>query len=173
MSFFTCFLCLSKILSSFYICVFIQYWMLSKNNEIRRDDGCLDYSGGDNVIIYPCHGQHGNQEWQYREVDIQRIDSCSKDLREGGQLKSFLFLLFTMFRPIQSLIFKDVIFSFYKERNFLSCNAKKKHCVNNKNKNGFYSPSLILLKIIDCIGYCHTTSFINSFIIRLIGSNSN
>lgn len=44
-----------------------QYWMLSKNNEIRRDDGCLDYSGGDNVIIYPCHGQHGNQEWQYRE----------------------------------------------------------------------------------------------------------
>lgn len=44
-----------------------QYWMLSKHDEIRRDDGCLDYSGGDNVIIYPCHGQHGNQEWQYRE----------------------------------------------------------------------------------------------------------
>lgn len=45
-----------------------QYWMLSKNGEIRRDDGCLDYSGGDNVIIYPCHGQKGNQEWEYREV---------------------------------------------------------------------------------------------------------
>ncbi|XP_029652605.1 polypeptide N-acetylgalactosaminyltransferase 5-like isoform X2 [Octopus sinensis] len=44
-----------------------QYWMLSKNDEIRRDDGCLDYSGGENVIIYPCHSQHGNQEWQYRE----------------------------------------------------------------------------------------------------------
>lgn len=45
-----------------------QYWMLSKNGEIRRDDGCLDYSGGsNNVIIYPCHGQKGNQEWEYRE----------------------------------------------------------------------------------------------------------
>ncbi|XP_061179940.1 polypeptide N-acetylgalactosaminyltransferase 5-like isoform X2 [Saccostrea echinata] len=44
-----------------------QYWMLSKNGEIRRDDGCLDYSGGENVIVYPCHSQKGNQEWQYRE----------------------------------------------------------------------------------------------------------
>lgn len=44
-----------------------QYWMLSKNSEIRRDDGCLDYSGGESVIIYPCHGQKGNQEWLYRE----------------------------------------------------------------------------------------------------------
>lgn len=42
--------------------------MLSKNGEIRRDDGCLDYSGGESVIVYPCHGQKGNQEWQYREV---------------------------------------------------------------------------------------------------------
>ncbi|XP_052797726.1 polypeptide N-acetylgalactosaminyltransferase 5-like isoform X2 [Mya arenaria] len=44
-----------------------QYWMLSKNGEIRRDDGCLDFSGGESVIIYPCHGQKGNQEWNYRE----------------------------------------------------------------------------------------------------------
>ncbi|XP_065928717.1 polypeptide N-acetylgalactosaminyltransferase 5-like [Magallana gigas] len=47
-----------------------QYWMLSKNGEIRRDDGCLDYSGGESVIVYPCHGQKGNQEWQYREIFI-------------------------------------------------------------------------------------------------------
>ena len=46
--------------------------MLSKNGEIRRDDGCLDYSGGESVIVYPCHGQKGNQEWQYREVSIGR-----------------------------------------------------------------------------------------------------
>lgn len=44
-----------------------QYWMLSKGGEIRRDDGCLDYSGGESVIIYPCHSQKGNQEWVYRE----------------------------------------------------------------------------------------------------------
>ncbi|GFS11595.1 polypeptide N-acetylgalactosaminyltransferase [Elysia marginata] len=60
-----------------------QFWMLSKAGEIRRDDGCLDYSGGDHVIIYPCHGQKGNQEWQYREFwmlskagEIRRDDGC-------------------------------------------------------------------------------------------------
>ncbi|ESO90718.1 hypothetical protein LOTGIDRAFT_123129, partial [Lottia gigantea] len=62
-----------------------QYWMMSKNNEIRRDDGCLDYSGGENVIIYPCHGQRGNQEWQYREdntvfhVNTQKCAEVSVD----------------------------------------------------------------------------------------------
>lgn len=47
--------------------------MLSKNGEMRRDDGCLDYSGGESVIVYPCHGQKGNQEWQYREVGQDQI----------------------------------------------------------------------------------------------------
>lgn len=40
---------------------------------MRRDDGCLDYSGGESVIVYPCHGQKGNQEWQYREVGQHQI----------------------------------------------------------------------------------------------------
>lgn len=40
---------------------------------MRRDDGCLDYSGGESVIVYPCHGQKGNQEWQYREVGQDQI----------------------------------------------------------------------------------------------------
>ncbi|KAK6166779.1 hypothetical protein SNE40_023401 [Patella caerulea] len=62
-----------------------QYWMLSKNSEIRRDDGCLDYSGGEDVIIYPCHGQKGNQEWQYRadntlfHVNTQKCAEVSVD----------------------------------------------------------------------------------------------
>lgn len=34
--------------------------MLSKAGEIRRDEACLDYSGGD-VVLYPCHGSKGNQ----------------------------------------------------------------------------------------------------------------
>lgn len=49
--------------------------MFSKLGEIRRDDGCLDFSGGindlnkdDKVIVYPCHGMKGNQNWIYREV---------------------------------------------------------------------------------------------------------
>ena len=42
-----------------------QYWMLSKQGEIRRDEACLDFAGTD-VILYPCHGSKGNQYWQYR-----------------------------------------------------------------------------------------------------------
>lgn len=41
-----------------------QLWMLSKSGEIRRDEGCMDYSG-DKVVVLPCHGQRGNQEWEY------------------------------------------------------------------------------------------------------------
>ncbi len=41
-----------------------QYWMLSKEGEIRRDEACLDYAGSD-VILYPCHGSKGNQFWKY------------------------------------------------------------------------------------------------------------
>uniref|UniRef100_A0A336MDC4 CSON014959 protein n=1 Tax=Culicoides sonorensis TaxID=179676 RepID=A0A336MDC4_CULSO len=29
-----------------------QFWMFSKNGEIRRDEACLDYAGQD-VILYP------------------------------------------------------------------------------------------------------------------------
>ncbi|XP_076037274.1 putative polypeptide N-acetylgalactosaminyltransferase 9 isoform X2 [Oratosquilla oratoria] len=41
-----------------------QFWMLSKDGEIRRDEACLDYAGID-VILYPCHGSKGNQYWEY------------------------------------------------------------------------------------------------------------
>lgn len=40
--------------------------MLSKAGEIRRDESCLDYSGAD-VILYPCHGSKGNQQWIYND----------------------------------------------------------------------------------------------------------
>lgn len=50
-------------------------WYYSKENEIRRDDICLDYPGGhrdinlpDKIITYPCHGEKGNQEWVYTKV---------------------------------------------------------------------------------------------------------
>lgn len=42
----------------------LQYWMYSKNGEIRRDETCLDYSGHD-VVLYPCHSAKGNQLWIY------------------------------------------------------------------------------------------------------------
>jgi len=54
-----------------------QFFMLSKLGEIRRDDGCLDFSGGineankdDKIIVYPCHGMKGNQQWSYREDNL-------------------------------------------------------------------------------------------------------
>ncbi|VDM60113.1 unnamed protein product [Angiostrongylus costaricensis] len=41
-----------------------QYWMMSKDGEIRRDESCIDYAGQD-VMVFPCHGMKGNQEWRY------------------------------------------------------------------------------------------------------------
>jgi polypeptide N-acetylgalactosaminyltransferase len=38
--------------------------MLSKDGEIRRDESCIDYAGKE-VMIFPCHGMKGNQEWKY------------------------------------------------------------------------------------------------------------
>ncbi|KAK1120923.1 hypothetical protein K0M31_010707 [Melipona bicolor] len=55
-----------------------QYWMLSKTGEIRRDESCLDYSGAD-VILYPCHGSKGNQQWIYNPQ--------TKQIRHGSSDK--------------------------------------------------------------------------------------
>uniref|UniRef100_A0A5S6QI69 Polypeptide N-acetylgalactosaminyltransferase n=1 Tax=Trichuris muris TaxID=70415 RepID=A0A5S6QI69_TRIMR len=41
-----------------------QYWMLSKDSELRRDESCIDYASKF-PMIYPCHGLKGNQEWYY------------------------------------------------------------------------------------------------------------
>ena len=51
--------------------LFLQYWMLSKEGEIRRDEACLDYAGSD-PILYPCHGSKGNQYWEY-EHEVSSI----------------------------------------------------------------------------------------------------
>ncbi|KAJ0176765.1 hypothetical protein K1T71_007944 [Dendrolimus kikuchii] len=55
-----------------------QYWMYSKNGEIRRDETCLDYSGHD-VVLYPCHGAKGNQLWLF--------DPNTKLLKHGSSEK--------------------------------------------------------------------------------------
>lgn len=52
--------------------------MLSKEGEIRRDEACLDYSGGD-VVLFPCHGSKGNQYWTYNQK--------TKQLRHGSSEK--------------------------------------------------------------------------------------
>ncbi|XP_035827719.1 polypeptide N-acetylgalactosaminyltransferase 5 [Aplysia californica] len=50
-----------------------QLWMMSKDNEIRRDDACFDHNGGEDVILYQCHPikDQGFQYWLHREVSIR------------------------------------------------------------------------------------------------------
>ena len=43
-----------------------QYFLLSREGEIRRDEACMDFAGKD-VILYPCHGSKGNQLWIYTD----------------------------------------------------------------------------------------------------------
>ncbi|XP_042902744.1 putative polypeptide N-acetylgalactosaminyltransferase 9 [Parasteatoda tepidariorum] len=52
-----------------------QFWLLSRDGEIRRDEACLDYAGKE-VILYPCHGSKGNQLWIYNDK--------SKTLQHGS-----------------------------------------------------------------------------------------
>lgn len=54
-----------------------QYWLFSKNGEIRRDETCLDHSGGEAVNIYPCHGSKGNQLWRYNAETKQVVHASS------------------------------------------------------------------------------------------------
>uniref|UniRef100_F1KZ71 Polypeptide N-acetylgalactosaminyltransferase n=1 Tax=Ascaris suum TaxID=6253 RepID=F1KZ71_ASCSU len=66
-----------------------QYWMLSKDGEIRRDESCIDYAGA-NVMIFPCHGMKGNQEWRYNHKLHQLMhvvsDKCLEMSRDGSKL---------------------------------------------------------------------------------------
>lgn len=48
-----------------------QYWLLSRDGEIRRDEACVDYAGKD-IVLFPCHGSGGNQLWLYSK-DSQLI----------------------------------------------------------------------------------------------------
>lgn len=64
------------------------FWLLSQKGEIRQGNSCLDYPGN-SVLLYPCHGGRGNQEWTYREdrtikqVGTRRCLTLSSD---GGSL---------------------------------------------------------------------------------------
>jgi len=63
-----------------------QYWMLSKDGEIRRDEGCMDYAG-QFVMIYPCHSMKGNQEWLYGQDNTlrHRNTNLCMELSADGQ----------------------------------------------------------------------------------------
>ena len=56
-----------------------QYWMFSKNGEIRRDEMCLDFIAAKNMLaLYPCHGMGGNQMWLLNgwQIKHKQTDEC-------------------------------------------------------------------------------------------------
>lgn len=62
-----------------------QYFLMSKTFEIRREDKCLDYAGGQGqlhnpgkVVSISCHSMQGNQMWTY-EVN-HRCSTCLTDI---------------------------------------------------------------------------------------------
>jgi polypeptide N-acetylgalactosaminyltransferase len=64
-----------------------QYFMMSKNGEIRRDERCLDYSGGrknlgvkEKILTYACHNQGGNQKWYYENGMIRHESGFCMEL---------------------------------------------------------------------------------------------
>ncbi|CDS42642.1 Ricin B lectin [Echinococcus multilocularis] len=62
-----------------------QFWLLSKTNEIRRDDYCLD-SGFEPpyITISNCHSQGGNQHFEYTETDeIKQSGLCMTISSDG------------------------------------------------------------------------------------------
>eukprot|EP00092_Neocalanus_flemingeri_P005465 GFUD01005893.1.p1 GENE.GFUD01005893.1~~GFUD01005893.1.p1 ORF type:complete len:612 (+),score=116.80 GFUD01005893.1:189-2024(+) len=54
-----------------------QYWMMSKQGEIRRDEACLDFASKD-VILFSCHGGGGNQHWEYSHEKMRLHHVVSK-----------------------------------------------------------------------------------------------
>ncbi|RCN34616.1 ricin-type beta-trefoil lectin domain protein [Ancylostoma caninum] len=66
-----------------------QFWMFSKNGEIRRDLTCVDYTG-ENIMEIQCHGMKGNQQWRYNHqtgrVFHVRSQRCLGMTRDGAHL---------------------------------------------------------------------------------------
>jgi polypeptide N-acetylgalactosaminyltransferase len=49
-----------------------QFFLMSKTFEIRREEKCLDYAGGQSelhkpskILSFNCHSMQGNQMWTY------------------------------------------------------------------------------------------------------------
>ena len=47
-----------------------QYWIVTKDNEIRRSTTCWDTYKGVDICLIPCHEMGGHQEFLYRDVCI-------------------------------------------------------------------------------------------------------
>ncbi|XP_076349208.1 putative polypeptide N-acetylgalactosaminyltransferase 9 [Tachypleus tridentatus] len=88
-----------------------QFWMLSKEGEIRRDEACLDFAGQD-VILYPCHGSKGNQFWIY--------DPNKHSIQHGSSRKCL-----EMAQNKQQVLMRDCIGSYLQQWKFQNYNPSK------------------------------------------------
>ncbi|CAH8469651.1 unnamed protein product [Heterobilharzia americana] len=56
-----------------------QFWLLSPENEVRRDEYCWDSGLKDGSIgLFHCHGSHGNQQFTYEEVSSGRDQKMTR-----------------------------------------------------------------------------------------------
>ncbi|KAL4222594.1 Ricin-type beta-trefoil [Mactra antiquata] len=46
-----------------------QFWLLSEQDEMRRDEWCWDTPDGISIKIFSCHSMKGHQEFKYRQDD--------------------------------------------------------------------------------------------------------
>lgn len=46
-----------------------QQFMLTNVNELKNDEMCIDSPASNSpVILFACHGMHGNQHWSYNQT---------------------------------------------------------------------------------------------------------
>ncbi|CAF1013872.1 unnamed protein product [Rotaria sp. Silwood1] len=62
-----------------------QYFLYSKNYEVRREEKCLDYPGGhlrepNRIVSMTCHSMQGNQMWFYEDDMIRHASGYCIEL---------------------------------------------------------------------------------------------
>lgn len=72
-----------------------QYFLLSKNFEIRREDKCLDYARGpllepSKIRSIECHSQKGNQMWKFTNNMIQHASGFCVELSTTNDQDIFM-----------------------------------------------------------------------------------
>ncbi|XP_033639196.1 polypeptide N-acetylgalactosaminyltransferase 13-like [Asterias rubens] len=64
-----------------------QIWALTKQQEIRHDDVCLDVARGGPIMMLSCHSQGGNQQWSYNTEtkELKHSNGLCLDLSDKAQ----------------------------------------------------------------------------------------
>lgn len=134
-----------------------QFFLMSKTFEIRREDKCLDYPGGQGqlhqpgkIVSFSCHSMQGNQMWTYEVRSRSNLSASSLSFR-----------YFCSFRTISSDIHQVFVLNCLRPMiKMCLCQIvnRKTHIKSGSGKNGsttppqlnsffvfyFFSPSVLL-----------------------------